>query len=398
MIPDRLSVVDEIFLRAHRGLGTPIVMQGLWRTDDPVDRVALGEVHRLLARGPLGRQVVRSRIPGAPARWTASTATLPIVYSSATDALTWADGQGANLDPSAGPGWRLSACEMPDGSGLISLVSSHVLADARGLIHAVDDALSGVSRPLQFDSDSDWADARRTWRTVLREFRPQPQKSTQTQASPKRSGTPISAIFTFRANDFDRAATESGSTPNSLFVHTVASVLYASGYPRRPIAVSLPVDTRPADAEVIGNALAMGAATLDPDDNPADTRARCGDGFGRRMTAPDGIPEEFLHLLPDRLAYRATRGAGELDLLCSNIGRLPESMRLVGQSRSRAIAARAIHPGLTVFPRTRLSGYLCRLDDEYTLSLVSLDPDHIRSRQELQAATTACLPVAATSW
>ncbi|MCE5290675.1 MAG: hypothetical protein LLG14_15745 [Nocardiaceae bacterium] len=395
---DRLSVVDEIFLRAHRGLGTPTVMQGLWLTDDPVDRNALAAVHTQLARGPLGRQVRRVPIPGARARWEASTRTWPIVYSAANDPVTWADAQGGDLDPSRGPGWRISACTLPNGSSLISLASSHVLADARGLIAAVDDALVGVSRQPDFAPHSDWSDARQTWRKVVKEFRPRPSRSASARTAPRPFAAPISAILTFSAPEFDRAAQESGSTPNSLFVHTVTSILYATGFPKMPVDVSLPVDSRAPGAAVIGNALAMGSTTIEPADSPADVRAKCGDGFGHRMSGPKGIPEEFLHLLPDRLAALATKGAGQLDVLCSNIGSLPDSLGHVGASRARSVAARAIHPGLTRLPRTRLSGYLCRSGDEYTLSLVSLDPENVRSRDELQAAAVDCLPVRATAW
>ncbi len=373
-------------------------MQGLWLTDDPVDREALAVVHGQLARGPLGRQVRRVRVPGARARWESSTQTWPIVYSAAPDPVTWADAQGGDLDPSRGPGWRISACGLPNGSSLISLVSSHVLADARGLIAAVDDALLGVSQQPLLAAHSDWEDARQTWRTVFREFRPRPSRSASTRTPPRPFAPPISAILSFSAPEFDRSAGESGSTPNSLFVHTVASVLYATGFPKRPIDVSLPVDTRAPGAAVIGNALAMGSTTIEPTDSPTDVRAKCGDGFGHRMSGPKGIPEEFLHLLPDRLAARATKGAGELDILCSNIGTLPDSLGQVGASRARSVAARAIHPGLTRLPRTRLSGYLCRSGDEYTLSLVSLDRENVRSRNELQAAAMDCLPVRATAW
>jgi hypothetical protein len=215
---------------------------------------------------------------------------------------------------------------------------------------------------------------------------------------PRAFAPPVSSILSFPAAEFDRVAEELGSTANSLFVHTVTSILYATGFSKRPVDVSLPVDTRPPGAAVVGNALAMGSTTIEPTDTPASVRAKCGDGFGHRMSGPKGIPEEFLHLLPDRLAALVTRGAGQLDVLCSNIGILPDSLGHVGSSRARSVAARAIHPGLTRLPRTRLSGYLCRSGDEYTLSLVSLDPENVRSRTDLQAAAMNCLPVRARAW
>ncbi|NKT26280.1 hypothetical protein GS745_00465, partial [Rhodococcus hoagii] len=79
---DRLTMVDEIFLRRHHGFGLPIVMQGVWRTADAVDVRALEAVHAALSRGALGRRVVRPRVPGARMRWEASTATHPLRYET----------------------------------------------------------------------------------------------------------------------------------------------------------------------------------------------------------------------------------------------------------------------------------------------------------------------------
>ncbi|MFD6105264.1 hypothetical protein ACFWFQ_21630, partial [Nocardia salmonicida] len=84
------------------------------------------------------------------------------------------------------------------------------------------------------------------------------------------------------------------------------------------------------------------------------------------------LPEEILQVIPDRWAYTLSKGAGERDILCSNIGPLPEAVRKVGPHNCTRVAARAIHPDLTTFPRTRLAGYLSHLGDTYTLALVSL--------------------------
>ena len=61
-------------------------------------------------------------------------------------------------------------------------------------------------------------------------------------------------------------------------------------------------------------------------------------------------------------------GAGERDVLCSNIGTLPDAIGFVGRHRATGVAARAIHPGVTEAPR--LSGYLCRVGTDYTFALV----------------------------
>lgn len=393
---DRLSVVDEIFLRAHKGLGTPIAMQGLLLTDGPVDRYALEAAHAQLRRGTLGRRVVPVRNPGARARWVRSTHAYPIVYSRAANMLDWADRQGDRLDPSRGPGWRLSVCESKDRS-LISLTCSHVLADARGMIEAVDAALREMVEPPDILRTSDFRDAAHIWGIVAREFRPKRGEHVPARPVRTESGSAVTACVRIPARPFDAHAHRFGISPNSLFVQIVTSILFRSGY-RERVGVSLPIDTRTPGEPIVGNALAMGFTEIGPEDSPATIHDACRAGLGRRMTGPSGIPPEFLHLLPDRLAYRATGNAGQLDVLCSNIGTWPPSFMQIGVSNTIGVAARAIHPGLQRLPRTRLSGYLSRSPEHYVLSLVSMDPARISTRTQLVDHAKACIPVPATPW
>ncbi|WP_280233508.1 hypothetical protein [Nocardia cyriacigeorgica] len=466
--PARLTVVDEIFLRTHRGLGTPIALQGLWRTADRVEAALLADLHARLRGGALGRRIARPRVPGARRYWLPTIRAHPLDLGAelaSTELLDWADTLGADLDPEYGPGWRLAAAPVADGGTVIALTCSHVLADARGLLIAVDTALGGhtPATDTAIRPGSDWADAYRQIVTVLRgtaaavgagsarmasrtataatrgraESRPgaavpdlaatlrrhraHPRiESGDHPADVLRSGTrpaavpktaavradrsddadrcgpkhrsphhaeriggldasvpPVGVVLRIRADDVDRAATESDATPNGLFIWFVANTLWASGFRRPVIEAALPVDTR--DEPRVDNDLAMTSITITPTDSPADIRAKSRAAYAHRMTSPAGLPEQTLHLVPDRLAYAMHRGAGERDILCSNIGALPPSLHTFGPHVCTGIAARAIHPGLTFArrPRTRLSGYLSRTPDTYTLALVGLDPDLI---------------------
>lgn len=540
----RLSVVDEIFLRAHRGMGTPIALQGLWRTADRVDRALLERTHEILRIGPLGRRVVRSRIPGARPYWRRSVRAHPLDYTAtpipAAEVLDWADTRGDDLDPERGPGWRLSATAVDDGGTVVALTCSHVLADARGLILAVEDALealhhasvlpvrgnAGVGepadgsdfghgadrgvelggpysgaggpplgnppdgtsvRPVSAEAGtpgSDWRDARRQWAVVVGgtvtalsdgiarllrspgsaggadtdragrgrpvcapgrptagsppapgaaeaepatgervlpecdghaeapaedEYGPRidvsvrPSTGTTRREGPARTTVlPVTGVvMRCSVSRWDRVAAEHGGTGNSLFVWFVAHTLWASGFPAREIEVSLPVDTR--NEPCIDNDLAMTGITIDPADGPAEIRTKCRLAYRRRVSSPGGLPEEILQVVPDRLAYLISRGAGERDILCSNIGPFPSRLLTLGPYPCTGVATRAIHPGLTVArrPRTRLSGYLCRTPDEYGLTVVGLDPDRIPTASALRTlvqrtATRLTLPV--TFW
>jgi len=488
-VPGRLSVVDEIFLRTHRGLGTPIALQGLWRTADRVDPELLRQVHAALRVGPLGRRVIRPRVPGARRRWRPNTRAYPLEFTEATittdDVLRWADQQGANLDPEYGPGWRLSAAALDDGGSIVSLTCSHALADGRALVLAVDNALggtgltaptaqptrsfaksitpeanrfgtaltaasaqgqSGANDPMLApnaaaaisstrESDltenawqnaplgrvaaarvaaSDWSDAWRQWSIVVRgTFRALrhgiPDRPTRTRGRgpsiDERTRVEVapthSVIVQCPAADWESAAAAQGGTANSLFIALIAKMLWASGFPGEAIDASLPVDTR--DEPRVDNDLAMTEITIDRADAPATIREKSRIAYERRMSGPGGMPEELLQVLPDRWAYALAEGAGERDILCSNIGTLPDSLRTLGPHRCTGVAARAIHPDLTTdrLPRTRLSGYLCRIADTYTLAIVSLDSTRIDSPETLRNLvheTTTALWLPITLW
>lgn len=405
-------MVDEIFLRRHHGYGVPIVMQGLWRTADTVEATVLESVHDALTHGALGRRVVRPRVPGARMRWEASTASHPLRYEQepVDDVVAWADAEAdADVDPEFGPGWALSAAPVTGGGTVVSLVCSHVIADARGLVSAVDAALTGrvpAAPPLR---TSDVADAVRTVgkvlvrgagaslglvlsarrRRELREFaeaKPKPRPEQTHEAT----GT-ATAILDIDMAAWDSAAAAHEGTANGLFIAIVTAIADAAGVPM-PLHVSVPVDLR--DADTVDNAMVITEVVVTPTDSLADIRRISRAAFARPpMGAPSGFPEEIAQVLPDRIANRLTSGAGERDALCSNIGRLPDTLTSLGPHRTTGVATRAMHPGLTTAraaaTTTRLSGYLCSYDGTYTLSLVGVDPQHFGDSGRLRDTALA---------
>lgn len=411
---DRLTVVDEIFLRRHHGYGLPIVMQGVWRTADVVDAAVLESVHAALAHGALGRRVVRPRVPGARPRWEAAAAAHPLRYETdpVDDVVRWADARTAvDVDPESGPGWALAAAPVAGGGTVISLVCSHVVADARGLVSAVDAALTG-RRPAPAPArTSDVADAVRTVAAVLfggaraslglafsarrrRELRAfRATTNTDRPSRPHLATGTATAIVDVDASAWDAAAAAEGGTANGLFLALVTAIADAADVPM-PLRISVPVDLRDTDA--VGNAVIVTEVTATPDDSLADIRRASREAFtAAPMGAPSGFPEETVQLLPDRLAHRLTAGAGERDALCSNIGRLPDTLATLGPYRTTGVATRAMHPGLTpdraVATTTRLSAYLCSHRDTYTLSLVGVDPRHFGTAGRLRDLAIAQL-------
>ncbi|MGW5924032.1 hypothetical protein ACWFPY_34005 [Nocardia fluminea] len=440
---ERLTVVDEIFLRTHRGMGTPIALQGLWRTPDAMEPALLQAIHDRLRLGRLGRRVVGARVPGARRAWRPNTGAHPLdllpdhgetaqtawpttpmapnpgrVTGPLADhaILAWADSLGADLDPEFAPGWRLSAARLEDGGTVVAITCSHALADARGLIHAVTAALRSLDPATELPpldeashrtTSSEWADAASQWATIVGGtarvlYRRIPRllarhttehiarQSAADSAAPPNPGAPRNSrplLLTFDAAQWDTTASTLGGTPNSLFIHLIANILWHNGFSNPTITASLPVDTR--DEPRVDNDLAMTEIAVEPTDTPATIRDKARSAYQRRMSSPAGLPEEILQVIPDSWAYSLSRGAGERDILCSNIGSLPDAVRRVGPHDCTRVAARAIHPGITVFPRTQLAGYLSDLGDTYTLALAGLGADNDSLPEAIEKACAA---------
>ncbi|MFE3292156.1 hypothetical protein ACFXGJ_15495, partial [Rhodococcus sp. NPDC059234] len=196
-----------------------------------------------------------------------------------------------------------------------------------------------------------------------------------------RAQSPEAVVVEVDAAGWDAAAARDGGTPNSLFVALTVAV----ARPSTPVQVSVPVDRR-ADPDSPANAVDMVAVTVAPGDSPAAVRAALREAYAQPpMTSPAGFPPELLQLVSDRAAHRLAPNPGERDVLCSNIGAIPDALSSLGGHRTSGIATRAVHPGVTptqaAAARNRLSAYLCRREGRYTLALVSMDGG-LRERTE----------------
>ncbi|MGU3432137.1 hypothetical protein ACNHUS_03890 [Actinomycetes bacterium M1A6_2h] len=392
----RLSIVDEMFLRTHRGLGTPVALQGLWVVDDAVGLDVLEDFHRRLALGTLGRQVVTPRIPGARRRWVTSRDTLPLTVDDTIadgDVIAWADRQGdLELDPEFGVGWRLSTARVSGGGTVVSLVCSHALADAAGLVDAADAALTGRSAPVTDEPDgTDRSDAvdqlrivgggtARALGTLITDPARRAEliayvrdnRSTPAATAPTPNWTPPSFVVDFSAAQWNTVAKSGGGTSNVLFAAVVATATRLL-LDRDQVTLSIPV--RMVRAGSAANSVSMSEVAVRAADSLAAIRAAAKSAYGVPIGGPAGFPEELLQVVSDRVASRLAPMPGQRDALCSNIGPLPDTLRL---GRGTRISTRAIHPRLdaagALKMRTTLSAYISRFDDRYTMSIVGTDP------------------------
>lgn len=126
-------------------------IQLLWRVSRPLDVDLLTRIHANLVNGPLNRRMVGSRLPLARPVWAEHVGDRPLRIDERTlaedEEMAWADAAcTTKLDAHAGLGWELSAANVAGGRSIVSLVSSHALADGQGAISAVTLAVRNASR------------------------------------------------------------------------------------------------------------------------------------------------------------------------------------------------------------------------------------------------------------
>lgn len=412
---ERLGVPDDIFWRTHQGMGLPLYMQGLWRFEAVLTAADLEPAHRALAIGPLNRRVVRPRIWPARNAFVPDAVVAPIYEEPgplAPGTITaWADERGnTDLDIGSGPVWELSVARLETGGSIVSLVCSHVVADARSLVVAagiaadentaaeqLSEATDAASAPRLVDDLRDAASqlrivvggvARSLWKGCRdREHRAElfaaakraPAGPSKTFGSPQwREPT---AIFSVDAAAWTAIATQHGGTPNTLFTSLIGElVLQIRG--SGPVDLSIPVAQSGDEA----NSLAAAAITVSSIDECHDLpllrgRARAGyaaAGAGSGMGPPADMPAELLQVIGHRAAHALVPDPGSRDGLASNLGRLDGILSMLAGHRGQVIAARSVHPRLsaeaTRTTRTSVSGWAATSDGVITIALAIPDP------------------------
>ncbi|PYE19354.1 hypothetical protein DFR67_103266 [Williamsia limnetica] len=406
----RLGVADDIFWRTHHGMGIPIAMQGLWRFDATLTAADLELPHRTLAAGPLTRRVVRRRVWPARNHFAAGAALTPVYVEPeplAPGTITqWADGRGdIDLDITHGPVWELSLAHLETGGSVVSLLCSHVVADAESLIRAAAMAVdeSGATMPAlalpTFGDDARDAVsqlriavggvARSVWRGVR-----DPAHRAELFAAARRPASPQvpkprgfdlwrepTAIFSIDSGTWNAAARRHGGTPNTLFTALIGElVLQIRG--SGPAQLAVPVSYGGEGANTL-TAASIDVASIDEcRDLPLlRDRARAAftdAGAGRGMGPPAGMPEEALGVIGNRAAHALVPDPGSRDGLASNMGDLDGLLTMLSGHRGRAIAARSVHPHLTAAKsaetRCSVSGWAATAGGDVTICIGIPDP------------------------
>lgn len=425
----RLTFGDDLFARRHRGMGSPVVSQLVWRFDEPLRPSALAELRDALASGALSRRVHRPRVPGARARWSRDHERPPLLLRTEplreAEVTAWVRGLVLTpLDPARGGAWRLASAPVADGGHLVSLVASHAVADGGAMIDAVEraaagrDALRLPDRPGPLESvASDLRDAGTQAAEVGRWVAGAVRNRRRSTPAPGPVAVTPPTVRQVNADDgsaswhapmvvvecptaqVTAAAARLGGTPNAWFVALAASVAASLDPAPRALRIALPVSARGAD-DLRANATRIASVTIGPGDlaprDLAGVRALCKQAYATlgRPAAGTATPLALVQMLPDPVVRRLPQPP-PADVLASNLGTLSDAFCSIGGSRARSVTAMAGPQAATVADVRAMGGGLMAwaadCGDRTTFSMAALDPDRVHGDAALEAVVVRTL-------
>lgn len=305
-----IDYMDQASFLGLRALGHGPVIQWIWIYSHEVDLDGLRRFHRNLGRGLMGRRIEVSPLPFGRHRWVSDPGPADIEIAPAAipraDIADWLGRQSLlPIDPEHGPVFRLSVQPISEGGAAVTLVASHTVVDGVGLVIAVTEAATGVTRDLPYPPpgsrtkrqarQQDWRAFRRSVpemaNSVLAAVRV--ARNNRGELSPAQapgpggrspgggsssggssSGAVVVPAVTVHVDieQWDRRSNELGGTPNSLFHGFTTRLGYNLGWLASDgmVKLSVPVnDRRPTD-DNRGNALTGVTMTADPNQVTTD--------------------------------------------------------------------------------------------------------------------------------
>jgi len=421
--PVRLEFADDLFARRHRGLGSPVVNQWVWRLEGPYDPERVRRLGDGLAAGGLSRLLHRAVVPGARDAWTnsplePSVSLFPEVIAR-RDLTSWLQARHAEqLDPHEGRTWRLSAANLDDGTGVMCLILAHAVGDGGSVIDAISRAATGAE-PLRLPALPE-----SPWRRIVADGRDAGgqlaaiARWTRARASARRNRTGAAAVrrtppppvpvrpgsedwelprLTLELDSADIAAVAArhGGSPNAWFVAAMARLLVAIGHvPAHggPVPISLPMsEFEPGDTRA--NSTRITRVEVDRDAlearDLAVVKAACKEAYAALSAAGAGfapIPLALVQMLPDRV-IKLLPAPPSAACMASNLGRLPEDYVRAGGERVRSVTAMACYQDASAAEVRAMGGgliaWLVDAGRRTTLTVVGAEPDRLGGLEEL---------------
>jgi len=422
--PVRLEFADDLFARRHRGLGSPVVNQWIWRLEEPYDADRVERLADGLAQGGLSRQLHRSRVPGARDIWVNSP--LPPDVELFTERLPrseltpWLEGRHAQpLDPQAGRTWRLSAINLDDGTAVMALLLAHAVGDGGAVLDSVSRAATRAEPlrlpPLpsstrgriaadlrdaagQFAAIGRWAGARAKARrsgTAAPGVRRTPPAQVPARPGTEEWRIPRITVEVDTAALGTIAAARRGST-NAWFVLVMARLLEAIGHVPAdggPVPISLPIsEFKPGDTRANSTRITRVEVPRDvlADRDLTTVKALCKEAYAGITAAGAGfspVPLALVQMLPDRV-IKLLPTPPSAACMASNLGRLPADYVGAGGDRVRSVAAMACYQDAPVAEVRGLGGgliaWLADAGTRTTLTVLAAEPDRLGGLPELR--------------
>lgn len=421
--PVRLEFADDLFARRHRGLGSPVVNQWVWRLEEPYDAERLRSLADGLARGGLSRRLHRALVPGARDVWTNAGEPPAIELSAsvlpAQELLPWLRAHHLEpIDPHVGRTWRLAATDLDDGGAVVSLILAHAVGDGGSVIDSVSRAATGAP-PLLLPPRAgslvgrvveDVHDAAGQVATIARWVRARAEARRAGSAAPatKRAPSPMVApsadegwecprlILELDTAELADVAARHGGSTNAWFVAVMARLLEAIGHVPAddgPVPVSLPMsDFQPGDTRSNSTRVTrveVARETLRTRDLAA-VKALCKDAYARLTSAGTGfvpVPLALIQMLPDPVIKRLPAPPSAA-CMASNLGTLPHDYLHAGGERVRSVAAMASYQQASADEVRALGGgliaWLVGGGPRTTFQVIAAEPDRVPDQDALR--------------
>jgi len=428
-VDSTLAYIDQGAFLALRALGRGPIIQYFWVYERDIDLDGLRRFQQNLQHTLISRLIERSSLPFGRHRWIRYEVPTDLAVArhelSPDQVPDWLDERSfLPLDPQVGPPWHLGVQPLTGGGAVVSLVLSHVIADAGAGIQAIVDAVEGVGREFGFprkDAGGRWHDLPRDVALTARSVRDIPaalaaavytareqqedlSRSASAARQPRSGDRPVVVPRVYGSIDaaqWAQRATELGATRNVLFAGFATRLGYRLGRLNADgrVLLSIPVSER-TEGDIRANPLNGITVCADPELVRTDLAALRGDmkkalvelsRTGARQLAPLALVPYTPKLLVRRLENMVLKVGKPIG--CTNVGDIPKQVNRPDGTDADFFGMRGGEAGLTAHTLERLGGHLLvsavSMCDRVWFSVASWESDRANSRSALAEVVAA---------
>ncbi|RMI32131.1 condensation domain-containing protein [Nocardia stercoris] len=426
---NRLTPEDDLQLKTHSILPNLMTPQGVWVFDEPLPKETWIRVNEHLAAGFGSRRVRRTRIPFARDWWDTPLRTHPVDFDDRpvpeNGYLDWIWEKGeVDLDPYEGSVYRLSVSPTAAGGQIISYVVSHVVLDGLGGILAVGDTVARMdsdappsrtesagrlvgTTPAQRRRRAHLADARgqlkeagrgmrQAWGARKVKLRPRNPRPELPRLPLGNRWIPSVTMAEISMAEWNRVAAERGGTVNALYIGVLVGLYGRIGRVSDgdEVCVVVPHSTRVDMEDPRGNALSSKAIWVTYREGTKTDLGEIRRALKASLSESDvenkpaaAYLGAITQMAPQFLVPIAAKSTKSPELLCSNLGNLPQVV--AGIQGKRAKVAFGLRMAATDPDNYRRweAGLMCLCGNDgetMIMQIAGLDPDRFPTRESLE--------------